>query len=42
MSNGYDDQNRPILIDDPEAAILTQQARSGLHSMSQGFKSSAD
>ena len=27
--NGYDDQNRPIPIDDPLADILTQQARSG-------------
>jgi hypothetical protein len=42
MSNGYDDQNRPIVIDEPEAAILTQQACSGLYSMSQGFKPLAD
>ncbi|GET40120.1 mannitol dehydrogenase family protein [Microseira wollei] len=27
--NGYDDQNRPISIDDPLADILTQKARSG-------------
>ncbi|HYW21036.1 MAG TPA: mannitol dehydrogenase family protein [Nodularia sp. (in: cyanobacteria)] len=27
--NGYDDQNRPIPIDDPLADILTQQAHSG-------------
>ncbi len=27
--NGYDDQNRPIPIDDPLADLLTQQARSG-------------
>ena len=27
--NGYDDQNRPIPIDDPLADSLTQQARSG-------------
>ena len=27
--NGYDDQKRPIPIDDPLADILTQQARSG-------------
>ena len=27
--NGYDDQKRPISIDDPLADSLTQQARSG-------------
>jgi mannitol 2-dehydrogenase len=27
--NGYDDQNRPIPIDDPASDSLTQQARSG-------------
>jgi len=27
--NGYDDQNRPIPIDNPLADSLTQQARSG-------------